>query len=326
MKKALLTFIFILILLSSAYADEPLMWASLNDPVIHSSDDFLKNQPQYVNPKQYQLKLRSLAVTVPPDDLLSDKYTTVQSLQDNHDLIITSSHSYFPFAPNHYAAAFPGTDNLPVDLCLSDDTPVITKLQQFLKSTGWADICAPDMFCTAAQVVSRGTNPLENGEYYTAGILEELWNNLYFVHFMQKIDGYPLDIWIEDATEDEYETRDASFVLDDNGKIITGCIFPGYEIVRQADLPGKLLSAEEAGQRFLNVMKDRFAEYKTLDGFQHYSYSWEIVSFEPGLVLTHNDIALPNWQILYQLIVTDENTGEQFRNYRTYSINALTGI
>lgn len=302
------------------------MWASLNDPVIHSSDDFLKNQPQYVNPKQYQLQLRSLAVTVPPDDLLSDKYTTVQSLQDNHDLIITSSHSYFPFAPNHYSAAFPGTDNLPVDLCLSDDTPVITKLQQFLKSTGWADVGAPDMFCTAAQVVSRGTNPLENGEYYTAGIPEELWNNLYFVHFMQKIDGYPLDIWIEDATEDEYETRDASFVLDENGKIITGCIFPGYEIVRQADLPGKLLSAEEAGQRFLKAMKDRFAEYKTLDGFQHYNYSWEIVSFEPGLVLTHNDIALPNWQILYQLIVTDENTGEQFRNYRTYSVNALTGI
>ena len=182
------------------------------------------------------------------------------------------------------------------------------------------------MFCTAKQVVMRGTNPGEDGSFYVQGIPEALWNDIYYLHFEQRIDGYPLEIWIENADENEFETLDANFVLDSDGHIITGHVFPGYEIVSQSDITDNLLSAYEAGERFFNLMKSRYDAYKTNSMFRNLEYSWIITDFKPTLVLTHNRIALPSWRILYQLVITDTITGEQFINDRIYSINALTGI
>lgn len=321
MKKTSILFV-MLLLFSTAYAEEALMWTSQSDPVIASAEGFREASPIYEHPKQYLLQLRSLANTAALNDLLSETFGPVSVEQDNHEIKIISSHAYFRrSSPDICAVRFPGVD----DVCLAGKEQVVQRLQDILKNIGWSDVCAPDTFCTARQVVQRGTNPIEVGKGYVADIPEEEWDDFYYLHFMQKIDGYPLEIWIEDANEDEYETRDATFVLDAEGRIVTGRIFPGYEVIDQSELSGKLLTAYEAGERCLKIMLSNYDWTKTWDGMSDYECAWEITGFAPSLVLTHDGVALPCWQIKYRMIITSRTTGERYSNDRTYSINALTG-
>ena len=320
MKKHVIILLLLIILASAASAEEPLMWASQSDPETHSSDNFRNNPPVYPHPMQYQLVLLPLAVTTLPEELPSKAFGPVSTGQDGHELAITSGHPWF--GENAHARlnpGFPGPDDRP------PDTHPVQQLRNLLKDIGWTEACEPDLYCTASEVVRRGTFPDESGTYYTRGIPEESWDDLWFVHFTQHIDGLPLDIWVYHASDDEYETRDASFVLDTEGRIITGRVFPGYEIVSGSEITDPLLSAYEAGECFFDTMKYIYEESKTWDGFEHYEYSWEITGFEAGLIQRHNLTAVPCWRIQYQRIMTDELTGEQFRNARDYTINALAG-
>lgn len=326
MKKLSVIFLFIFFLFSIACAEEALMWTSQSDPVIHAAEGYKDTSPVYENPKQYLLQLRPLAFPASLNAMLSADYGPISIEQEHHELVIKPSHSYFGQSAHQICSvSFPGEDDLPVSFCFADEQPIVQQLQELLKSVGWVEACDPDMFCTARQVVQRGTSPIDNGKFHVDSIPEDLWDSFYFLHFMQEIDGYPLEIWIENANEDEFETRDAAFVLDSDGRIVTGRIFPGYEVVGKADLSGRTLTAYEAGERFLKFMLYRYEWTKSWDGLEEYECSWEITGFHPGLVLTHTGAALPCWQIEYRQILTNMVTGERFQNDRTYSINALTG-
>lgn len=326
MKKLSIIFLITFFLFSTACAEEALMWTSQSDPVIHAAEGYKDTSPVYANPKQYRLQLRPLAFPASLNDMLSADYGPISIEQEHHELVIKSSHAYFGHVSHQTCAvSLPGEDDLPVSFCNADGQPVVQQLKEILKSVGWVEDCDPDMFCTARQVVQRGTSPINNGRFYVNSIPEDLWDSFYYLHFAQKIDGYPLEIWIEDANEDEFETRDATFVLDGDGRIVTGRIFPGYEIVGQADLSGRALTAYEAGERFLKSMLFRYEWTKSWDGLEEYECSWEITGFHTGLILTHTSVALPCWQVEYRMILTNTATGERFQTDDTYPINALNG-
>lgn len=318
MKKTALLIWLLLFLCVTAHADEALMWISQSDPQLHTAENFQRQTLTYDHPMQYRLEMLPLSLIEIPDSLFSIRYGPVSVFQDNHTWYAAST-VFDSTAAMTSSVLFPGVDDLPAD------TPAIKQLQQLLQGIGWTDADQPDMYCTAAQIVQRGTNPIERGHFYVSALPEGQWDAFSFVHFSQKIDGLSLAVWVEDADEDAYETRDASFVLDPDGRVIAGRVFPGYTVVATSELPGTMLTAYDAGERFLKLMLDRYTWTKTWDGLETYDCSWSITQFEKGLVLTLQDIALPAWRIHYRMTMTDSTTGETSVIERIYTINALTG-
>ena len=320
MNKIISGLLLLFLLFSSACAEEPLMRASQSDPAVYTSEAFREHPPVYNHPRQYTLRRRPLASLSLPAALLSETFGPVTAARDHSVLAISSAHPWFgPSASQYMAPAFPLPDSLPAD------RPEVRQLQNLLKDIGWSDVSDPDLYCSARQMVQSASSPIFSPEYYTRGIPEDSWDSFFFLHFLQKIDGYPLSIWMENASEEDFETFDANFVLDADGCIVTGRIFPGYEVVSSQEITEPLISAEEAGKLLMEDRRYRYSESRTWKNCEHYEFSWEITGFEPGLALTHSGTAFPCWWIEYDFVITDENTGEQFRIKEDYVINAVNG-
>ena len=209
MNKIISMLLLLLLLFSSACAEEPLMKASQSDPAVYTSEAFREHPPVYSHPRQYTLQRRPLASLSLPAALLSETFGPVTAAMDHSVLAVSSAHPWFgPFASQSMTPDFPFPDGLPAD------RPEVRQLQDLLKTIGWADVCDPDLYCSARQMVQSASSPIHSAEYYTRNIPEDSRDRFFFLHFLQKIDGYPLSIWMEDAGENDFETFDANFVLD----------------------------------------------------------------------------------------------------------------
>lgn len=306
----------LLLIASGACAEEPLMWLDQRENALHVSAAMEADPLAYRDPVRYGLQETEPML---PDDLagmLSRLYPEVTASRAYRHVQIKSSHESFE-------GEWWLRDPLPL---LAADTviggqPVTERLQELLRRIGWESPSEPDIFCTVRQAVEWNLTPMINGYFYAGQMPEELWDEVYYLHFRQTIGGHPLDPWIEHTNEEEWETRDACFAVDRDGKIINGYIFPGYQAVSQSAEMEPLLTARQAGENLLRFMQYR---YKAPD--ESYTYRWEISSFTEGLVLNRNGTAYPAWDIGYDQIIIDRATGEEYRSRQAFTINAVTGF
>lgn len=318
MKKAwlLLWLLALLAIGSAARAEEPLMWLDQEEAVLHVSEALKADPLDYRDPVRYELAETDAAL---PDDLegmLSRLYPEVSVSKAYQHMRIASSDPYFE-------GEWWLRDPLPL---LAADTaiggqPVAARLQELLQRIGWEAPSEPDVFCTVRQAVEWNLSPFVMGYFYAGAIPEALWDEVYYLHFTQSFDGRPLEPWIEHANEQEWETRDAYFAVDREGRIMTAYIFPGYRVVGRSAESRRLITARQAGENLI-----RFVQYCYQAPDAAYTCRWEIRSFTEGLILNRDGTAYPAWHVGYDQIMTDRITGEAWHSQKVFTINAVTGF
>lgn len=301
---------------SAARAEEPLMWLEQGENALHVSAALEADPLAYRDPVWYRLAETKAVLPDGVEGMISQLYPKVTAFISYNHVSLASSHEFFE-------GEWWLRDPMPL---LAADTlvggqPVVEQLQGLLRQVGWESPSEPDVFCTVRQAVEGNLPPIANGIFYAGVIPESLWDEVYYLHFEQTFDGHPLEPWIEHTNEEEWETRDASFLVDREGKMVTAYLFPGYQAVSQAAEEKKLLTARQAGENLI-----RFLQYGYRMPNESYTYRWEINSFTEGLILNRNGTAFPAWHIGYDQIMIDRVTGDEWRSRKKFTINAVTGF
>lgn len=301
----------------TAQADEgaPLMWLEQSEGISHVSSAMGQSPLTYQNPMQYQLAEKQLTLPGELEVWFSDKYGAIKVAVTDKHAILKNGDSSFDFFPD-----FRPETRFVMDMnTVQGSEAIIEQLQSLLIGMGWEAPSAPTFFCTVRQAVEQTDSPIIFGLASAGQTAEEIWDQLFHIHFLQTFGGRPLMEWIDDTTEDEYERRDAYMLVDDNGKIVSAYLFPGYQVAAQSAFSGPLMTAQEAGDVFLRRQHYVYSD----PAFDELDFRYEITDFREALVLTHTGVALPAWMIDYTTIITNKGTGQQWKNSDYSFINAV---
>jgi hypothetical protein len=198
--------------------------------------------------------------------------------------------------------------------------------QDALAALGWETESAPIIFTSfqdsyTYQAGTLHARPLTLA--YFKDLVHIPYDDVFYAAvYRPLLKGYPVYRFIEKGTEDQWAQNYASFWLSKEGKIITGTIHTGYEVIKEAPIPTELIPWEKAVEA---VVQYAIQDALRFPSNEAYNLRYDVKNVEPCYMVDTNYIAVPGWEITVCMLSQNKATGKTYSQDWVTGINALTG-
>jgi hypothetical protein len=198
--------------------------------------------------------------------------------------------------------------------------------QDALAALGWETESAPCIFTSFQDSYTYQAGTLQarplTFEYFKY-IFNVPYDDIFYAAvYRPLLKGYPVYRFIEKGTEDQAALNYASFWLSKEGKIITGTIHAGYEVIKEAPIPTELIPWEKAVE---TVVQYAIQDDKRFPSNEAYNLSYDVKRVEPCYMVDTNYVAVPGWEITLRKLSQEKATGITYYLDWVAAVNAVTG-
>ncbi len=198
--------------------------------------------------------------------------------------------------------------------------------QNALAALGWETENAPYIFISFQELYTYQAGTLQarplTFEYFKYLFHVPNEDVYYAAVYRPLLKGFPVYRFIEKGTEDQAAQNYASFWLSKEGKIITGTIHAGYEVIKEAPIPTELIPWEKAVEAVVQYI---IQDDKRFPSSEAYNLSYDVKRVEPCYMVDTNYVAAPSWEITLRKLSQEKATGNTYYLDWVVAVNAVTG-
>jgi hypothetical protein len=196
-----------------------------------------------------------------------------------------------------------------------------------LSALEWETEDSPYIIASLQDLYTYETATLRSRSRTFEAFVEENYHitntNIFMATYRPCLKGYPIHRFIARGTEDQAAQNYTSFLLSPEGKIISGDIHAGYEVIKEAPIPTELVPWEKAVEA---VVQYAIPDDQRFDFYKAFDLSYDIKNVEPCYIVDTNYVALPGWEITLRKLFQEKATGKIYYLDWITAVDAVTGI